>query len=243
MCHTLFPSSTMSDGAGWKNLETRICSPQAEFPDCDLHRTVFADSMQRLAMLTDAGTPVKVIRSFLDGMTGLCLDTNRLTLVFLAVLLRAGLMSFLNCFQSVFSSGSAPSQVPSRLLYQRCMRLILSSVCNRVSLVSCFGMAAGWLVIFLVLTSRSQLCGNDIWWRGRVCSAGCSRLVCRWSCSTCLAETLVFLLMPQFSGLRLLAPRAGFEPATFPLGGGRAIRLCHRGALIPIVAPPAGALL
>jgi hypothetical protein len=26
-----------------------------------------------------------------------------------------------------------------------------------------------------------------------------------------------------------MAPRAGFEPATCPLGGGRAIQLCHRG--------------
>ena len=24
-------------------------------------------------------------------------------------------------------------------------------------------------------------------------------------------------------------PRAGFEPATYPLGGDRAIQLCHRG--------------
>lgn len=26
-----------------------------------------------------------------------------------------------------------------------------------------------------------------------------------------------------------MAPRAGFEPATYPLGGDRAIQLCHRG--------------
>ena len=31
--------------------------------------------------------------------------------------------------------------------------------------------------------------------------------------------------------LILLAPRPGFEPGTCPLGGGRAIQLCHRGVL------------
>ena len=29
--------------------------------------------------------------------------------------------------------------------------------------------------------------------------------------------------------LRDVAPREGFEPSTCPLGGGRAIQLCHRG--------------
>ena len=28
-----------------------------------------------------------------------------------------------------------------------------------------------------------------------------------------------------------LAPREGLEPSTCPLGGGRAIQLCHRGGL------------
>ena len=27
-------------------------------------------------------------------------------------------------------------------------------------------------------------------------------------------------------------PRAGFEPATYPLGGDRAIQLCHRGGVM-----------
>ena len=33
-------------------------------------------------------------------------------------------------------------------------------------------------------------------------------------------------------GCPLQAPRAGFEPATYPLGGDRAIQLCHRGVNI-----------
>ncbi len=28
-----------------------------------------------------------------------------------------------------------------------------------------------------------------------------------------------------------MVPRAGFEPATYPLGGDRAIQLCHRGMI------------
>jgi hypothetical protein len=28
-----------------------------------------------------------------------------------------------------------------------------------------------------------------------------------------------------------MVPRAGFEPATYPLGGDRAIQLCHRGSV------------
>jgi len=29
-----------------------------------------------------------------------------------------------------------------------------------------------------------------------------------------------------------MAPRRGFEPLTCPLGGGRAIHLCHRGGFV-----------
>ena len=29
-----------------------------------------------------------------------------------------------------------------------------------------------------------------------------------------------------------MVPRAGFEPAAFPLGGERAIQLCHRGVRV-----------
>ena len=30
-------------------------------------------------------------------------------------------------------------------------------------------------------------------------------------------------------GREQVAPREGLEPSTYPLGGGRAIQLCHRG--------------
>ena len=35
-----------------------------------------------------------------------------------------------------------------------------------------------------------------------------------------------------------MAPRAGFEPATYPLGGDRAIQLCHRGMglILPLIS-------
>ena len=32
-----------------------------------------------------------------------------------------------------------------------------------------------------------------------------------------------------------MVPWAGVEPATFPLGGGRAIQLCHQGKIISIL--------
>ena len=39
----------------------------------------------------------------------------------------------------------------------------------------------------------------------------------------------------------LQAPRAGFEPATYPLGGDRAIQLCHRGMLFSVAHPSVNA--
>ena len=38
-----------------------------------------------------------------------------------------------------------------------------------------------------------------------------------------------------------IVPRAGFEPATYPLGGDRAIQLCHRGMLFSVAHPSANA--
>lgn len=65
-------------------------------------------------------------------------------------------------------------------------------------------------------------------------SGGFFMLICTYTALTGFGLALLALLHPcnLLIILNYLVPRAGFEPATCPLGGDRAIQLSHRSIMV-----------